>query len=137
MDGGRRRSERSKPPRSPHCGPVATSGLQPQNAAGTISGADTDRLLDLLGRTPTSSAYAYRWFVPLDLLYFFWLMMGQSPSWAALVAAYDAAVANGRAICPPLESADPPGGISAIRCDLEIPLVQPDNLTEDEFPRGA
>jgi hypothetical protein len=100
--------------------------------AGTVVGADTDKLLDLLGRVPTSTAYASRWFIPLEVLYLLWLMADENPSWAALAAAYDGWIAGTRNVCGNIAPQLPmvAGGWPV---DLPIPLVQPDNLTEQEF----
>jgi hypothetical protein len=38
-------------------------------SAGNVVGADTERLLRLLGRTPSSSFYEYRYFISLQVLY--------------------------------------------------------------------
>jgi hypothetical protein len=99
---------------------------------GTVAGADTDKLLDLLGRTPSSGGYASRWMVPLEVLYLFWMMAGNSPSWSALVAAFTAWGANAQNVCANLAPALPTAAIGW-PVDLAIPLVQPDNLSEKEF----
>lgn len=52
--------------------PALREGLelwaQAAEAEGNVSGADTERLLELLGRTPNTNAYAFRYFLSLDLL---------------------------------------------------------------------
>ena len=99
---------------------------------GTTAGADTDQLLDLLARTPSSDGYASRWIVPLEVLYLFWLMSGDSPVWTTLIAAYSAWVANARNVCANI-SPDLPAAAFGWPVDLDIPLVLPDNLPEDQF----
>ncbi len=38
-------------------------------SSGNIAGANTDRFVQLLGRTPSASAYGYRTFMPLQVMY--------------------------------------------------------------------
>jgi hypothetical protein len=42
--------------------------VEAANTAGNVVGADTNKLLDLLGRTSSSNGYAYRWFASLELV---------------------------------------------------------------------
>ncbi len=81
---------------------------------------------------PTSLDYASRWFVPLEVLYLLWFMAGDTPSWSSLTAAHDAWIADTRRVCANIV---PQVKVAAAGwpVDLEIPLVQPDNLTESEF----
>lgn len=100
--------------------------------AGTVAGADTDALLSLLSRTPSSDAYAWRWFVSLDLLHLLWSMFGAAPQWPDLLNAYLDGLRVADNVCPEL---DPRIPLAAFGwpVDLDIPLVQPRNFTEQEF----
>ncbi len=100
--------------------------------AGTVVNADTDALLDIVGRTPSSDAYAWRWLVPLDLLYLLWWQIGAQPRWQELLALYNAWIDGARAVCSDLHPQLPLVGFGW-PVDLNIPLVRPDNMTDDQF----
>ena len=119
--------------------PACEAGLHPQlerlrqiwaDAArghGTVAGAGTEKLLELLGQVPSSEAYAYRLFVSLE--YLFVLMGGfdQSISLPDLEAWWQQMMDE--EIAFPL---NPQRRYLALfwPMDLEIPLVEPDNLPE-------
>ncbi len=95
------------------------------SAAGTSVGADTDRLLDLIGRVPVSRAYAWRWAVPLEAVHAItWSTVGGA-TWSNLTAWWNDlasfALAFGQ---PPARRYSTLGWPQ----DLDLPLVQPDNL---------
>ena len=100
--------------------------------AGTVEGADTDALLDLLGRTPASDAYAWRWFLPLEVMYLLWWLFGLQPGWQDMTSAYEAWVDRAQAVCGHI---DPQLALVAFGwpVDLGIPLVTPDNISEEDF----
>ncbi|TPG34199.1 hypothetical protein EAH80_11380 [Mycobacterium hodleri] len=94
--------------------------------AGTSVGADTDRLLDLLGRVPNSRGYAWRWFLPLELLHMLSWAFGDGIQFAVLREWWDKTADPLLAVTgqPPVRRY----GTLGYPQDLAIPLVVPDNL---------
>lgn len=98
-------------------------------AAGTVVGADTDRLLDLIARVPNSRGHAWRWALPLELVHRLGWAFAEGVRHTAVRAWWDEAAA------PALAVAGPPARRYATLGepqDLRLPLVFPDNL-----PRGT
>jgi len=100
-------------------------------ADGTTAGATTERLLDLIGRVPTSRGFAWRWQVPLELLQGLWWAYGSGASWSDLARAWDDRARH------VLELGAPPARRYVTlgwAQDLQIPLVEADNspLTFEE-----
>jgi hypothetical protein len=58
---------------------------------GTVVGADTDRLLNMIGQTPRSTSYSYRWFVPLAWAHAVGYATGAGVSWSDLIKWWTAA----------------------------------------------
>lgn len=100
--------------------------------AGNVVGADTERLLDLLGHSPTSDYYAWRVLFPLELHFLLWWLLGASPSWSEFEAAYEDWLRPALDTCGEL---DPQVRLAAFGwpVDLDLPLVLPDNLSEEQF----
>lgn len=97
-------------------------------AAGTSIGADTERLLDLIGRVPLSRGYAWRWMVPLETVAAITWGVDGGVSWPNLVSWWDALAA------PVLTLGRSPArryGTLGWPQDLGLPLVEPDNLPRD------
>ncbi|MFI9588155.1 hypothetical protein ACIHCQ_41690 [Streptomyces sp. NPDC052236] len=96
-------------------------------AAGTVVGAETERLLDLIGRVPMSRGYAWRWALPLELVHLLEWAFGDGATFPALRSWWDATAA------PVLALAGPPRRRYATigePQDLRLPLVVPGNLPE-------
>ncbi|AKF86650.1 hypothetical protein MFUL124B02_30900 [Myxococcus fulvus 124B02] len=100
---------------------------------GTVAGADTDKLLKLLGRTPTSNGYAYRNFVSLDLLYLLYWSYDGGVSWSELVKWWEEESQAPRVF------QDPPARRYATLGwpqDLRIPLVAPEDVSPETTLRA-
>ncbi|WP_405065011.1 hypothetical protein OG558_23950 [Kribbella sp. NBC_01510] len=96
--------------------------------AGTTVGADTDRLLDLVGQLPNSRGYAWRWQLSLDLMYQLKWAFGQGISFADLVTWWN------KLAQAALDLGGPPARRYAtigFPQDLRLPLVVPTNLGVD------
>ncbi len=93
---------------------------------GTTAGADTEKLLRLLGHTPSSTDYSWRWFVPLELLHPLGWGFGKGVPHADLVKWWDqtAAPVLGFGVSPTRRY----GSVGYPR-DARLPLVQPNNLS--------
>ncbi len=94
-------------------------------AAGTSVGADTDRLLDLVGRVPLSRGYAWRWLVPLENVQAITWGVDGGITWSNLSGWW-----NGLATQPLSLGQPPQRRYSTLGWpqDLDLPLVEPDNL---------
>jgi hypothetical protein len=97
--------------------------------AGTSVGADTDRLLGLLGRVPNSRGFAWRWFLPLELLHMLSWAFGDGIQFAVLREWWEKTAEPVLALTgrPPIR----PYGTLGYPQDLAIPLVVPDNLPQN------
>ncbi len=98
-------------------------------AGGTAVGADTDLLLDLLGRTPSSPGYSWRWFLPLELLHPLGWGFGGGVRWNDAVGWWN--VNAGRVLQFPITPTRRYGTLAHPQ-DVAIPLVEPDNLPADQ-----
>lgn len=95
-------------------------------AAGNVVGADTDRLLELIGQVPNSRGYAWRWALPLDLIYQLSWSLGPGAAHRALEKWW-----NGTAEAVIDITGRPPArpyGMLGYPQDLALPLVVPTNL---------
>jgi hypothetical protein len=97
-------------------------------ANGTSFGASTAQLLDLLGRTPASTAYSWRWFLPLDVLHALSWSYGGGVVWQELAKWWDTTAAA--VLDLGLAPARRYGTLGFVQ-DLAIPLVDPDNLPKN------
>ncbi|KPM52302.1 hypothetical protein ACG83_28270 [Frankia sp. R43] len=97
-------------------------------AAGTIVGADTARLLDLIGRVPASRGYAWRWALPLELLYLLEWAYGDGVPWARLQKWWDETAVRATKIAD--RSPSRRYATLGEPQDLTLPLVVPTNLTD-------
>ena len=95
--------------------------------AGTSEGADTERLLELIGRLPASTAYSWRYQIPLETLSALtWTLDGGVP-WASLRAWWDQMAKPVTSIAgDPIRRYATLGWVQ----DLDLPLVEPDNLPD-------
>ena len=103
-------------------------------AAGTSIGANTERLLDLIGRVPLSRGYAWRWMVPLENIAAITWGVDGGVTWPNLVNWWDALAA------PVLQLGRSPArryGTLGWPQDLDLPLVEPDNLPRNMTLRDA
>lgn len=92
---------------------------------GTVVGADTDRLLEVIGQTPRSMAYSYRWFVPLSFVHAMGYAAGSAVSWTDLLKWWtEAATLPVSALKVPAV----PYSVFGYVHDVTIPLLEPDNL---------
>jgi hypothetical protein len=100
--------------------------------AGNVVDVDTQRLLDLIAHSPSSGAYAWRSFLPLELALQFWWTLGAGASWVDLVEMYDVWWEDALDVFGDLE---PQRRMTAFGwpVDLGIPLVVPDNMSETMF----
>jgi hypothetical protein len=94
-------------------------------ARGTVVGADTERLLELLAATPNSTAYSWRWFLPLQLMHALGWAYGSGTSWSDQVAWWDSTAAE--VLGFPVRPGPRYETLGFVQ-DLAIPLVVPDNL---------
>lgn len=96
-------------------------------STGTTENADTQKLLDLLGRTPSSNGYAWRNLISLELLLGIFLHGGFRFFYEALVKIW-----RDKADVPLSYAISPQRHFIATGWpqDLAIPLVTPDNLPE-------
>lgn len=104
-------------------------------ADGTTAGATTERLLELIGRIPTSRGYAWRWQLPLELIRGLWWAYGSGVSWAQLLSWWDDRARRVLDLgMTPMRRYASLGWAQ----DLPIPLVEPDNTAftfEEEVHR--
>jgi hypothetical protein len=94
-------------------------------ATGNVAGVDTERLLELLGHTSSSNAYAYRTFLPLDLLHLLYVIYDRGMAWPELVRWWQD-LSRGILAFP----VDPQRLYASQGWphDLRIPLVAPDDV---------
>ena len=89
----------------PVVGDVRRGWADAAEAAGTSIGADTERLLDLVGRVPLSRAYAWRWMLPLESVSAITWGVDGGVAWPDLVSWWDDARSPS---APARSSARPP-----------------------------
>ncbi len=98
-------------------------------SAGNATGADTDRLLQIVGQTASSEGYAYRYFVSLETLLLLLMILTPSPEiLTALLDWWNAT--SDRVLSFPVQ---PNRRFASIGFphDLELPLVEPTWLPAD------
>ncbi|HZI98088.1 MAG TPA: hypothetical protein VFD41_11260, partial [Actinomycetales bacterium] len=103
---------------------LRTAAAVAAEGEGTTAGVGTERLLELIGRVPTSRGYSWRWLLPLELVQGLWWAFGAGVPWADLSDWWE-------------EGARPVRDLGAVPGrryvslgwpqDLQIPLVEPDN----------
>jgi hypothetical protein len=94
---------------------------------GTVAGADTEKLLDLIGQVPSSQAYAYRQFISLEYLFALLGGFDQTISMQDLDAMWRQIM--GEELAYPLIPQRRYVSVGWLQ-DIQIPLVEPDNLPE-------
>lgn len=95
-------------------------------SAGTTADADTDRLLEVIAQTPSSTHYAWRWFAPLELLHPLSWGFGAGVLHKDLQQWWDHMAAP--VLAYPVAPTRRYGSLGYAQ-DIRMPLVQPNNLT--------
>ena len=97
-------------------------------AFGTVVGASTDRLLDLVGRVPTSPLFRHRRAWPLEIWWLVLLLLGSGMRWEEIDRAWLEQYATARRLgLAPLRRY----GASAAARRVDLPLVVPEELPSD------
>jgi hypothetical protein len=63
--------------------------METAESDGNVVGADTDRLLDLIGHNPSSDEYAWRSFLPLASFMPFWWTLGGQVQWSNVITTFE------------------------------------------------
>lgn len=98
--------------------------------SGTVAGANTDRFVQLLGRTPSASAYGYRTFLPLQVMYLLSgaLLGGVSPAEDWRNFAEERVTGASKDLDFPVQPIRHFMASGALE-DLALPLVEPPRVT--------
>ena len=94
-------------------------------AAGTAVGADTGKLLELIGRVPLSRGYAWRWMLPLENVHAITWGVDGGVQWAKLAGWWDDLATGPLGLGATVQRRYSTIGYPQ---DLNLPLVEPDNL---------